>query len=71
MTIRGVVACAVLAVCALTLAVLVVGMTGAEVLLLQYLGWNVPTQVYGILVTFNILLVVMALCWITDISVTL
>lgn len=71
MRLHGLTACAVVVVAALILGMLVVGMTVGEVMLLQHIGWNVPTQVYGILFCVNILLVAMAMCRIADGNVTI
>ena len=71
MRLHGLAVCAVVVVAALVMGMLIVGMTVGEVMLLQYIGWAVPTQVYGILFCLNILLAAMAMCRLLDGNVTI
>lgn len=71
MKLHGMAVCVVVVVASLVLGMLIVGMTVGEVMLLQHIGWAVPTQVYGILFCINILLVAMAMCRYLDGTLTI
>ena len=48
--------CVVVVLLCCIIAAAVIALTIGEVMLIQYLGWNAPTQVFGILFAVNILL---------------